>query len=136
MQLRHKNYVLGEDKMADKKILIIDDDIISQNMLKSTLAKAGYSVMMASNGEEGISKAKETPPHLIILDIMMPGLDGGQVANLLKADQAAKNIPIIFLSSLISENEEKISLKNDLVSFLSKPYNRDKLLNEVAKYFY
>lgn len=121
--------------MQEKEILVIDDDIIAQNMLKTTLSKAGYSVIIASNGEEGINKAKEEPPSLIVLDIMMPGLDGGEVARLLKDDPKTKHVPIIFLSALISKKEENISSKKDMISLLSKPYSRDKLLNEVAKYF-
>jgi len=119
---------------SQKTILVIDDDIITQNMLRTTLANAGYSVRVASTGEEGIRLAKEKPPSIIILDIMMPGLDGGEVARIFKADPKTKVIPIIFLSSLISEHEEKIGSRKDMVSFLSKPYNRDKLLNEIRKY--
>jgi DNA-binding response OmpR family regulator len=119
----------------DHKILVIDDDIISQNMLRSTLNKAGYSVIMASNGDEGIEKAFELQPGLIILDIMMPGKDGGEVARLLKDNQKTAGIPVIFLSSLITEREKRVGGKYDILSFLSKPYNRDELLNEIKKYF-
>jgi CheY-like chemotaxis protein len=121
--------------MPGKEILVVDDDVIAQNMLKTALANAGYAVSIASNGEDGITKARERLPRVIILDIMMPGLDGGEVANILKAEQATKDIPIIFLSSLVSEKEEKIGTKKDMISFLSKPYSRDKLLNEVGKHF-
>jgi len=117
-----------------KAILVIDDDIITQNMLKTTLASAGYSVRVASTGEEGMRMAKEKPPSVIILDIMMPGLGGGEVARILKADPDMKDVPIIFLSSLISGKEEKTGSRKDKISFLSKPYARDKLLNEVRKY--
>jgi CheY-like chemotaxis protein len=120
--------------MPQKRILVVDDDIISQNMLRSTLADAGYSAVIASGGEEGLRKAQETPFDLIILDIMMPGMDGGEVANLLRTDPRTEKIPIVFLSSLISEDEEKIGTRKDLRSFLSKPYNRDKLLNEIGRY--
>ena len=116
-------------------ILVIDDDIISQNMIRSTLTGAGYSVMVASNGDDGIKKAFEQPPDLIILDIVMPGKDGGEVARFLKDSPQTSNIPIIFLSSLISDQEKRIGRKYDVLSFLSKPYNRDELLNEVKKYF-
>jgi CheY-like chemotaxis protein len=118
-----------------QSILIIDDDIISQNMLRSTLAQAGYSVTVAFNGEEGIKKASERLPGLIILDIMMPEMDGGEVATLLKNDPATKDIPIIFLSSLITEKAKKSNSKKEAIVYLPKPYNRDDLLNEVKKYF-
>lgn len=119
----------------DHTILVIDDDIISQNMLRSTLSGAGYSVIVASDGNEGIEKALEYQPRLIILDIMMPGKDGGEVARLLKNNPKTVNIPLIFLSSLITDKEKKIRGKNDILSFLSKPFKKDELLNEVKEYF-
>jgi two-component system sensor histidine kinase/response regulator len=118
-----------------QSILVIDDDIVSQNMLRSTLAQAGYSVTVASNGEEGIKKASEQLPDLIILDIMMPEMDGGEVAIILKNDPTTKDIPIIFLSSLITGKAKKANSKKEAIVYLPKPYNRDELLNEVKKYF-
>ena len=122
--------------MEKKEILVVDDDIITLNMLKSAMAGAGYEVLQATTGREAVRMSKEHPPFLIVLDIMLPDLDGGEVANLLKADPKTKDIPIIFISSLISEKEEKTGARKDLTSFISKPYNREKLLNEVRKYVY
>jgi two-component system sensor histidine kinase/response regulator len=118
-----------------QNILVIDDDIISQNMLRSTLTQGGYSVTVASNGEEGIKKASDQLPDLIILDIMMPEMDGGEVATILKNDPTTKDIPIIFLSSLITGKAKKSNSKKEAIVYLPKPYNRDDLLNEVKKYF-
>ena len=118
-----------------RKILVIDDDIISQNLLRSTLTQGGYSVIVASDGEEGIKKAVEQTPELIILDIMMPGMDGGEVAVVLRNDPQTRNIPIIFVSSLVTESHRKPNSRKDTISYLSKPYNRDELLNEVKKHF-
>jgi len=118
-----------------QSILVIDDDIISQNMLRSTVTQAGYPAIVASDGEEGIRKAAEELPGLIILDIMMPGMDGGEVAAILKSDPKTKDIPIIFLSSLITEKDEKANSRKETIIYLSKPYNRDELLNEIKKYF-
>jgi two-component system sensor histidine kinase/response regulator len=122
--------------MKKNEILIVDDEIISQNMVRTALTNAGYSVVTASNGMEGIKLAMERLPNLIVLDIMMPDIDGGEVAEILRKDPKTMNIPIIFLSSLVSKEEEKTGGKKDIVSFLSKPYNREKLLNEVRKYLY
>ena len=116
-------------------ILVIDDDIISQNMLISTLTKAGYSVIVTSNGNQGIKVASEQLPGLIILDIMMPEMDGGEVAAILKNDPTTKGIPIIFLSSLITGKAKKTNSKMEAIVYLPKPYNRDDLLNEVKRYF-
>jgi DNA-binding response OmpR family regulator len=118
-----------------QKILIIDDDIVAQNMLRTTLSAAGYSVIVAANGDEGIAKATSEHPGLIILDIMMPGMDGADVASFLKTNPQTAKIPIIFLSSLITERGKKNKTKNDATTYLAKPFNRDELLNEVKKYF-
>ncbi len=104
-------------------------------MLKSTLARAGYEVIVASSGTEAVQMAKDNLPFIITLDIMMPGMDGGDVAETLKADQKTKDIPIIFLSSPISPGEERFSAKKGGISLMGKPYNQDKLLNEVRKHY-
>jgi CheY-like chemotaxis protein len=120
--------------MSEKEILIVEDEIITQNMLKAALAKAGYAPIIAASGAEAIRLADERAPSLIILDIMLPDIDGGEVASLLKENPKTKAIPIIFLSALISEAEEKKTAKKGVVSFLSKPFNREELLNEIKKY--
>jgi CheY-like chemotaxis protein len=122
--------------MDRKNVLIVDDDIVTQNMLKTALGNAGYDYIVASNGREALELAAGKLPGVIILDIMMPGMDGGEVADVLKKNPRTKEIPIIFLSSLISKEEEKTGAKKDIVSFLAKPYNREMLLNEVRKYLY
>jgi CheY-like chemotaxis protein len=122
--------------MAKKEVLIVDDDMITQNMLKTTLGNAGYNYLVASNGREALELAAGKLPGVIILDIMMPDMDGGEVAEILKKNPRTKEIPIIFLSSLISKQEEKTGAKKDIVSFLAKPYNREMLLNEVRRYLY
>jgi two-component system sensor histidine kinase/response regulator len=122
--------------MDKKNVLIVDDDIITQNMLKTALGNAGYALIVASNGREALELAAEKLPGVIILDIMMPDMDGGEVADALKKNPRTKEIPIIFLSALISKEEEKTGAKKDIGSFFSKPYNREMLLNEVRRYLY
>jgi CheY-like chemotaxis protein len=117
-----------------QKILVIDDDIVSQNMLRSTLTQAGYSVITASNGPEGIKKAREQPPDLIVLDIMMPGMDGGEVAGILKDDPGTKRIPIVFVSSLVTESKKNLNTQKNTITYLSKPFDRDELLDAVKRY--
>ena len=122
--------------MAKNEVLIVDDDIITQNMLKTALGKAGYHFVLASNGKEALEMAMGRIPGVIILDIMLPDLDGGEVAEILRKDARTREIPVIFLSSLISKEEERTGTKKDIVLFLSKPYNREILLNEVSRYLY
>lgn len=120
--------------MEMREILIVDDDFTTLKMLERLLMRAGYSVIPLSLGKEAIRIAKERSPALIILDIMMPDMDGGEVANILKSEPATKNIPIIFLSSLIKKNEEKSSSRRDGICIISKPFEQEELLRQIENY--
>jgi putative two-component system response regulator len=117
-----------------RSILVIDDDIVTQNTLKSTLTQAGYFVITAGGGQEGIEKASLEHPGLIILDIIMPGMDGSEVAGFLQMDPDTSAIPIIFLSSMIKEDQIRPHGAKGTITYLAKPYDRQKLLNEIKKY--
>jgi CheY-like chemotaxis protein len=103
------------------KILIVDDDKEIVSVFSKILSKAGYKVVAALGGKEAIRLAKSEAPQLVLLDISMPEMDGGQVAQELLASNQTKNIPIVFLTSIISEREV---IENSGViggrSFLSK----------------
>jgi CheY-like chemotaxis protein len=120
--------------MGKKKILVVDDDVATQTMLSTTLSRAGYSVLTASSGKEAIELADRELPGLIILDIMMPGIDGIDVATILRKAPETRDIPIIFLSILIAEKQEKTDDNKAAMSFMAKPYNREKLLDEVKRF--
>jgi len=111
----------------------VDDDPISIEILRRSLSEAGYLVISASDGRQALKIAAKMNPNLIVLDIVMPGLNGGEVANILKNDIITKNIPIIFLSSLIKEKEENINSQKEKIALLSKPYNQEKMLKEIEK---
>ncbi|MBU2551945.1 MAG: response regulator [Proteobacteria bacterium] len=95
--------------MSEKKrILVIDDDESVGSLLKLKLEKTGaFEVQYASNGRAGIQAAGESKPDLIVLDFNMPGLDGGDVKGKLKNAPGTRDIPIIFLTSLLTEQEAK-----------------------------
>jgi len=118
--------------MASKKILIVDDEPDVLLLLGERLAKAGYDVVKASGGQEAIDHAHSDAPQLIILDIAMPGMDGSEVANTLRADPKTKDIPIIFLTCLFTKQEEKACghvLGQNF--FIAKPYDVTELLSEI-----
>lgn len=121
--------------MTGKRILAIDDDLTCLNMVRTILSNAGYEVLTASSGIEGAKIAARELPKVIILDIMMPGMGGAKTAELLKTIPRIRNIPIIYLSALISKEEERMSKKENTPTMLAKPVKRKKLLNEVRKYF-
>ena len=119
--------------MEEKKILIVDDDEVFLKMLEKTLITSGYSVSPATNGEDALEIAKNWCPDLIILDIMMPGMDGGEAALALEKDPITENIPIIFMTSLLKKEDENKLSYSKMRSYMSKPYNKEELLAEIAR---
>ena len=120
--------------MAQKKILIVDDEKDVVIVLEERLANAGYLVIKAQSGKEAIDAAKDQQPDLILLDIIMPEMDGGEVARKLKGCPETRDIPVIFLTCLFSKKEEKN--KGRVIGgnvFIAKPYSTEELLAEVRK---
>lgn len=122
--------------MEKKKILIVDDNKVILKTLEKILISEGYSVIPLSLGRIALKIAKERSPDLIILDIMMPDMDGGDVAFILKNDPKTKNIPIMFLSSLVTKREEQSSSKKHGIYFMTKPFEKDELLRQIKNYLY
>jgi DNA-binding response OmpR family regulator len=90
------------------KILLIDDDRLLRRTIERTLTKAGYNMICAGDGEEGLHLAAETNPDLILLDMMLPKLNGVGVLRMLKQNSYTKHIPVIVLSGLSQHNEAKL----------------------------
>lgn len=120
--------------MIEKKVLIVDDDIVQLKMLNKTLSSAGYSVAQATNGKDALLIAKEWHPDLIILDVMMPEMNGGETAVALGKNALTKEIPTIFLTSLLTKDEERRQKTLQGKRVLAKPFNPDNLINEIEKY--
>jgi CheY-like chemotaxis protein len=120
--------------MRYKKILLVDDDAVNLKMLRNIFNSDEFHILQASGGFEAVNVAKNDHPDLIILDIVMPDIDGGEVASILKKDPATKKIPIIFLSSLIKREEEQYSSTQEGVYLMAKPFDRDALLIKVREY--
>ena len=92
--------------MNIKKVLIIDDEENFCKLIKKNIEKTGeFEVYMATNGDEGVKLARKIKPDLILLDIVMPGMDGGDVAALIRDDETIKDIPIVFLTAIVREEE-------------------------------
>ena len=117
-----------------KKVLIVDDEEDYLKMLGERITFAGYSVITATNGYDAITLAKSQRPDIIILDIMMPGMDGGQVAAELKVDSSTRNIPVILLTAMLlkTEEEDHGSIIGGHITF-SKPVDMEKLLDQMKK---
>lgn len=115
--------------MAKQKILIVDDERDSTFALEKTLSMKGYSVLTAETGQTAIQIAQSEKPDLILLDVMLPDIHGGDVAKVLQANADTKDIPIIFMSCLFSKDEEeKLMHKAGRFMMFAKPYDFDELL--------
>ena len=136
-----------------KKILIIDDEPDARAYLKAILEEGGYETMTASEGEEGLKKAQETPPHLILLDLMMPKKSGVRFLNEVKQDEQLKGVPIVVVSGarqvtgvdmkqyleeqpFQERKEEVMGAGLDITpeDFLEKPVNPSELLATIKKF--
>jgi len=116
--------------MEKKKILIIEDDSILQKALQEFLIAEGFETLSALDGEEGVKIGKEKKPDLILLDIILPKMDGYEVLKAMKSDESTKNIPIILLTNLGSLNDVEKALGLGATTYLIKA---DYKLEEVAK---
>ena len=117
-----------------KKILIVDDEKDVLTVLERRLSNAGYSILKAENGEEAVFMANNEQPDLIILDIIMPGMDGARTAEILKNDSATRDIPIIFLTCLLTRKDGRGERIIGGKYFIAKPYNPEKMLQVVDRY--
>jgi CheY-like chemotaxis protein len=117
-----------------KQILVVDDDPLIVKILREPLEREGYSVRVASHGLEALQEVKTNRPDLIILDILMPMLDGFKVARLLKFDKRFKDIPIIVLTSRATEGERKMGQQVGANEFLYKPFRYPQVLDVVRRY--
>lgn len=104
------------------RILIVDDERININIL-NTLLKADYKIMAATSGEQAIKAAVDGQPDLILLDILMPGMDGHQVCRKLKSDPATRSIPIIFITAMGDAENETMGFALGAVDYIPKPFN-------------
>ncbi len=126
--------------MSKPRVLIVDDDLTSRETLKALLYGSEYEIIIADSGQKGLDLAREKLPDVILLDVMMPGMDGYEVARQLRRDAQLKEVPIIMITALDDRYSKLMGLKAGADDFLSKPYDsmeleiRLKGLNQVARY--
>lgn len=118
--------------MPIQKILLVDDSKTELHHLSELLTKRGYLVRTAENGEEALRRLAEEKPDLILMDVVMPGLNGYQATRTLTRDEETKGIPIIVCTSKGQETDKIWGLRQGAVDYLVKPLNPDELLQRVA----
>ena len=115
-----------------KKVLIIEDDPSFLRAVSHIIEKEGYRVITASNGMTGLRMAKEEKPDLLILDVMLPGLDGFEICSRLRNEVPTVGLPIIMLSAKGQETDRTTGLKVGANEYLTKPVDRALLLEKVT----
>lgn len=102
------------------KILLIEDDVFLQKMYRKKFQVAGYDVQTASDGEEGVAKSKSFTPDVIVMDVMMPKLNGIAALEQMKADPATQNTPVLILTNLSGTEDAEAAVKKGAAAFLVK----------------
>ncbi|HYV51078.1 MAG TPA: response regulator [Dongiaceae bacterium] len=117
--------------MSRGRILVVDDEIYIVHILDFSLGMEGYEVVTALDGEEGLQKAIEFKPDLIVLDIMMPKMDGYETCKALKADERTKNIPVILLSAKGRNVDMQTGYDVGADEYITKPFSPRKLVDRI-----
>ena len=113
---------------AEFKLLVVDDVQTNVLLLKALLGKEGYGILVANNGQEALEVIRNENPDLILLDVMMPGIDGFEVAERLKSEEFRCEIPIIFLTALDDTQSIVNGFKLGVGDFISKPFRKEELM--------
>ena len=117
-----------------KRVLVVDDSATDRQLATSLLQKQGYSVIAAVDGEDALEKIAVEPPPLVVLDIILPGMNGYQVLRQLKSSPQTKDIKVILVSSTGQDSDRYWGLKQGADDYIAKPYPDDVLLSAVAKH--
>ncbi len=118
-----------------KRILVVEDDLDLVELLRFNLSKAGFSVAVATDGSEALKKARAQHPDLVLLDLMLPELDGFAVCEILRRDSATTSIPIIILTAMSSELSRVAGIGAGAKDYITKPFRPKQLLNRIENVF-
>jgi len=118
----------------NKRILIIDDEPDLLTALKTRFEAAGYEVLVAQDGAKGLEMARKEKPDLIILDLMIPKINGFRVCRLIKFDETYKHIPIIILTVKAEEEDKNLGMEVGADYYMTKPFDEKVLLQTVKNY--
>ncbi|MCK4912006.1 MAG: response regulator transcription factor, partial [Thermodesulfovibrionales bacterium] len=117
--------------MAHEKILIVEDDPDISEMISYNLGREGYAVIPANNGEDAVAMAQRERPALVVLDIMLPGMDGMEVCRRLKEASGTRHIPIIMLSAKSQETDKVVGLELGADDYVTKPFSPRELIARI-----
>ncbi|MCA9935927.1 MAG: response regulator transcription factor [Ardenticatenaceae bacterium] len=109
--------------MVTQRILVVDDDREVVRLMRAYLEQAGYEVLVAYEGETAVHTLRREKPDLILLDLMLPGMDGWQITRLMRSDTALAAIPIIMLTARVEDTDKIVGLEMGADDYVTKPYN-------------
>lgn len=119
--------------MITQKILLVDDEKELAEMVGLRLEAAGYKVILASDGQEALDKARQEKPDLVILDLMLPKVEGYKVCRILKFDEKYKKIPIILFTAKAQEEDIKLGKEVGAEAYITKPFDPEVLLGKIKE---
>ncbi len=120
--------------MSKKRILLVEDEVSLSELMKIRLEANGYEVISAYDGQEALDLAKKEKPDLIILDLMLPKIDGYKVCRLLKFDSKYEKIPIIMFTARAQESDKKLGEEVGANAYIIKPFEPEVLLNKIKDF--
>jgi len=119
--------------MAKKKILVVEDEAELTRAIQIRLEEAGYEVLIAYDGQAALENARAENPDLIVLDLMLPKMDGFKVCRMLKFDENYKKIPVVMLTARAQEKDEDLGYEVGADAFITKPFKYRVLLAKIAE---
>jgi DNA-binding response OmpR family regulator len=131
--LSYEGGALTLTNMPGHTILVVDDDPVIQKLLQLNFSMEGYQVILAGDGLEGVECARQSRPDLIVLDVMMPRMNGLEAAAVLKADETTSSIPILMLSAKAQEMDQAAGREAGVESYMTKPFDPQELLDKAAE---
>jgi twitching motility two-component system response regulator PilH len=118
--------------MAIKKILVVDDSATERHIIGETLSKQGFEVTFAENGEAGVAQAKVTQPDLVIMDVVMPGMNGFQATRAITKDPETEHIPVLICTTKDQETDKIWGLRQGAKDYVVKPIDPAELLRKIS----
>lgn len=125
-------YALAGEELSHS-VLVVDDEPMARTLLRLMLVRAGFDVFEAEDGFDALNKVKSNPPDLMILDVMMPGMDGFAVCEVIREDQAHNHLPIIMLSAKTDPDSVRRGIRAGATKYLTKPVSADDLTRYVRE---
>lgn len=121
------------ETVSEACVMVVDDDAFVREIIRAKLTSKGLDVIEAANGQEALKKAEAEKPKLIVLDIMMPGMNGFDVCERLRANPQTVNVPILFLTSRGDQEDRERAMRLGALDFFMKPFSPQKLSEKVLE---